>query len=120
MKDFGKRGSQVGIIISFTLFILFLLSIFLLINPFLKEKGEKQSVLDSLHQNILENVEFRPDPVFVIDICKADDGNFYLLEIGSFSCAGLYACNLEKIVSAVSKAAIEEYCQFHTEIGNEL
>ena len=56
MKHFGKRGSQVGIIISFNLFILFLLSIFLLINPVLKERGEKQPVLYSLYQNILENV----------------------------------------------------------------
>jgi hypothetical protein len=56
MKYFGKRGSHVGIVISFNIFILFLLSIFLLINPVLKERGEKQSVLDSLPQKILENV----------------------------------------------------------------
>jgi len=55
MKEVGKKGSHVGIIISFSLFILFLLSVFLLINPALKERGEKQPVLESINQKLLEN-----------------------------------------------------------------
>jgi len=56
MNYFKKRGSHVGILISFNLFILFLLSIFLLINPLLKERGEKQPVLNSLYPRLLENI----------------------------------------------------------------
>jgi hypothetical protein len=52
---------------------------------------------------------YQPDPVYVVDICRAKDGNVYLLEIGSFSCAGLYGCDMEKIVSTVSKIAIKEW-----------
>jgi hypothetical protein len=56
MKYFKKRGSQAGIMISFVLFILFLLSIFLLISPLLKERGQKQPILYSLYQKLSENV----------------------------------------------------------------
>ena len=56
MKHFGKRGTHVGVVISFNLFIIFLLSVFLLINPVLKVRGEKQPVLDSLYPKILENI----------------------------------------------------------------
>lgn len=52
---------------------------------------------------------YTPDPLFVIDICEDTNGKFHLLEIGSFSCAGLYSCNLKKIVAAANQAAIEEW-----------
>lgn len=52
---------------------------------------------------------WQPDRVFVVDICQGTDKQFYLLEIGSFSCAGLYACDMTKIVEAVSQIATEEY-----------
>jgi len=56
MKYLGKRGSHVGVMISFSLFIIFLFSIFLMIKPILKEKDNKSSILDSLNQKILENI----------------------------------------------------------------
>lgn len=56
MKYLKKRGSHVGIMISFSLFILFLLSLFLLLNPVIKEKEEKKPLLDLVSEKILENV----------------------------------------------------------------
>lgn len=52
---------------------------------------------------------YQPDTMFVIDICQGNDNRFYLLEIGSFSCAGLYSCNMETIVEHASFAALNEW-----------
>jgi hypothetical protein len=46
-----------------------------------------------------------PDPVWVLDICQTNDGAFHLLECGPFSFAGLYACDQDAVVEAVSSAA---------------
>ena len=51
------------------------------------------------------SVDYEPDPVWVMDICKTSDGNYHLLEIGGFSFADLYACDMKTVVSAVSAAA---------------
>lgn len=58
-------------------------------------------------QEALERNYF-PDSVFVIDICEDNDGNCWVLEINSFSSAGLYACDKKKIVKRVSEIAEEE------------
>jgi hypothetical protein len=51
--------------------------------------------------------DFQPDPMFTIDICY--DGNYHLLEINSFSCAGLYTCPLEPIITTANKIALKEW-----------
>gem|GEM_PF-528286 len=50
-----------------------------------------------------------PDPVWVIDICKTERGEYRLLEIGGFSFANLYGCDKDAVVRAVSKVAAELY-----------
>jgi len=57
----------------------------------------------------LLTVGYYPDSVFCIDICQDNDDNFWLLEINSFSSAGLYACKKEPIVKRVSEIAEEEW-----------
>jgi hypothetical protein len=52
---------------------------------------------------------YSPDPVWCVDVCRTRLGNYYLLEIGCFSCAGLYACNLPTVVREVSAAALREW-----------
>ncbi len=52
---------------------------------------------------------YQPDPVFVIDICQGVDEEFYLLELGAFSVAGLYACDMKAIVETVSEFALKEW-----------
>ena len=48
---------------------------------------------------------YAPDPVWVIDICQTADNEYHLLEIGGFSFAGLYACDKDAVVEAVSAVA---------------
>ncbi len=60
------------------------------------------------------SVDYEPDPVWVMDICRTSDGAYHLLEIGGFSFADLYACDMKKVVSAVSAAAQTVWEKEHT------
>jgi len=51
---------------------------------------------------------WQPDGMYTVDICESD-GNFYLLEINSFSCSGLYDCDLDIIAEEASKLAIKTW-----------
>jgi len=52
---------------------------------------------------------YKIDRVWVCDVCETKLGEFYVLEIGCFSCAGLYQCNMDLIAERVSEIAAEEY-----------
>ncbi len=52
---------------------------------------------------------YDPDPAWCIDVCRTRMGSYRLLEIGCFSCAGLYDCDLSVIVSEVSRVALKEW-----------
>ena len=54
-------------------------------------------------------VGYYPDSVFCIDICEDADGNFWLLELTSFSAAGLYATDKTKVVNRVTEIAELEW-----------
>lgn len=64
-------------------------------------------------QEVLDNVKYKPDPIWTLDICETDDGRLHVLEVGSFSCAGLYACDPEIIVETVNRLALAEYMDYH-------
>ena len=66
----------------------------------------------SLVRELLE-IGYYPDSVFCIDICETNDGEYFLMEINSFSSAGLYACKKENIVKRVSEIAEEEWLINH-------
>jgi hypothetical protein len=51
---------------------------------------------------------YKPDPVYVIDIGMTYQGA-KIVEINSFSCSGLYWCNLEKIVEQVSEIVYNDW-----------
>jgi hypothetical protein len=57
----------------------------------------------------LLNRNYYPDPIFAIDICQDNDGCFWLLELNSFSSAGLYACKKDLIVQKASEIAEREH-----------
>ena len=65
----------------------------------------------ALCKELLE-VGYYPDSVFCIDICQDADNNFWLLEINSFSSAGLYEADKMKIVQRVSAIAEKEWVQW--------
>jgi len=55
--------------------------------------------------------EWQPDICYTVDIAESN-GKMYLLEINSFSCAGLYDCDLKSIVSHISDAAKKEWDEY--------
>lgn len=77
--------------------------------------GAPQGAID-LCNRILE-VNYIPDSVFCVDICESGDiGMFYLLELTSFSSAGLYASDKIKTVDKVSYIAEQEWMKHHQKI----
>lgn len=46
---------------------------------------------------------YNPDPVYVIDICKTQSGEYKVLELNSFSCSGLYSCDVNEIVKFIEE-----------------
>ena len=53
------------------------------------------------------DVGYYPDPVFTVDIAEDTDGNYWLIEMNSFTSAGTYAANKKNIVTRVSEIAQE-------------
>lgn len=56
---------------------------------------------------------YNPDRCWTIDIAKTEYGTYHVLEIGCFSCAGLYGCDLEKVVKEVSASALKEWNEYN-------
>lgn len=52
----------------------------------------------------LAEIAWRPDPLFVMDVCESNDG-FRIVELNSFSCSGHCECDLDAYVSAASRFA---------------
>jgi len=52
--------------------------------------------------------KYNPDSVWTVDICQDCNKEYYLLEIGGFSCAGMYSNDVKAIVKEVSRIAISE------------
>jgi len=58
------------------------------------------------------NCEWEPARVYVMDIAVDESDVLGMLEINSFSCAGLYNCDLSKIVSEISRIAEQEWKEY--------
>ncbi|HOT88261.1 MAG TPA: hypothetical protein PLC59_00515 [Bacteroidales bacterium] len=58
---------------------------------------------------LLKEVDYEPDPVFCYDICQDNDKNCWLMELTSFSSAGLYAMDKKSVIRGVSEIAEMEY-----------
>jgi hypothetical protein len=52
---------------------------------------------------------YNPDRAWCLDICQTASGNYYVLEIGCFSCGGLYLAEMEPVVREVSRVAVEDW-----------
>jgi hypothetical protein len=63
--------------------------------------------LENYLSEVLKQVSWYPESVCTIDICESE-GKLYVLELGSFSCAGEYACDLSAIVEFCAKAAWQD------------
>ncbi len=65
------------------------------------------AVAMELAQQVAEG-PYRPDAAWCLDVCIVD-GKAFVLEVGAFSCAGLYDCEMDKVVEAVSAAAMKDW-----------
>jgi hypothetical protein len=52
---------------------------------------------------------YKPESVWTLDVCLLDTGEYRLLEIGCFSCAGMYGNDLDIIVEKVSETAEKDW-----------
>ena len=57
---------------------------------------------------VLADVWWRPDALFMMDVCESG-GSLFVLELNSFSCSGLYACDPSAVVAAAARAASREW-----------
>jgi hypothetical protein len=53
--------------------------------------------------------DWQVDTVYTCDVALLNDGKVKIVELNGFSCAGLYACDLDKVVEGVSAAALKEW-----------
>ena len=58
---------------------------------------------------LLNSMDYIPDSVFCLDLCQDNDDECWLMELTSFSSAGLYVTDKEAIVNKVSQIALEEW-----------
>jgi hypothetical protein len=55
-------------------------------------------------RGILAAVRWRPDELFMLDVCESG-GELRLVELNSFSCSWLYACDFAAVVQTASRLA---------------
>jgi hypothetical protein len=55
------------------------------------------------------SIGYHPDSVYAIDVAQDTDGNCWLMELTSFSSAGLYACDPDAIVRGITPIAQEDF-----------
>jgi hypothetical protein len=85
-------------------------------------RGQRSIVADcpsevsEFAESMLAKVRWRPDPVFMLDICESAS-ELWLVELNSFSGSWLYACDLTAVVAAVSDAAEREWTRSQSEPG---
>lgn len=67
-----------------------------------------QYVIDYVNE-VISNVNYRPDPFWILDVCLTDKLN--VLEVGSMSCSGLYGCDLNKVISNIADFLTAEWLE---------
>lgn len=73
-----------------------------------------QKVIDFAN-DLLSKVTWRPDPIFVLDVCETKD-SLHVLEIGALSVAGLYKCDLGVIVKRVSEISFKMWEEIYGDV----
>jgi len=78
----------------------------------IKESSDvPQEVIDYTNM-VLKKTGFRPEPIWTMDVCECGD-ELSVLEIGCFSCAGLYASKLGPIVEEASRLAQQDWDEIY-------
>jgi hypothetical protein len=63
-------------------------------------------------ERALAEVAWRPDELFILDVCEAE-GGLHVLEVGGFSCCGLYACDPAAIARTANDLAARAWDHRH-------
>jgi hypothetical protein len=66
------------------------------------------AAVQSFAENMLAAVAWRPDPIFMLDVCESN-GKLWLVEINGFSCSWLYQCDLPSVVARVGELACKSW-----------
>lgn len=64
-----------------------------------------QRITDYVNE-VLSQIDYKPDPIWVIDVCETSNGKLKVLEVGPFSCSAMYACDKKTIVKAVNQIVL--------------
>jgi hypothetical protein len=81
-------------------------------NQDLHRAGAPDDVL-AFGQEVVNSVDYEPDPAWTLDICLTENMDLKVIEVGSFSCCGLYKCSPEPIIKAIEKVALREWGEYH-------
>lgn len=60
-------------------------------------------------ESVMKLVNWYPEKLWSLDVCELKNQDLHVLEIGSFSCAGEYGCDLSKYVEFGEIAAMEDW-----------
>lgn len=71
------------------------------------EAGCPEEVL-AFAGEVLDKTTWRPDRAFIMDVCESS-GDLAMVELNSFSCSGLYRCDLAEVIRAASTAAESDW-----------
>lgn len=63
--------------------------------------------------------DWQPDKIYILDVCLVSghkgELSYKVVEIGSVNTAGLYSCDLEKVVDVMSNLALKECAELYEE-----
>lgn len=79
--------------------------------------GAPKNVVEFV-EKVLSEVDWQPDLVYTMDIGETTfygDNQFKIVEINCFSAAGLYRCDMSKVVREVRQIVIEDFMEYHRE-----
>jgi len=68
-------------------------------------------------QSIVDEADYDPDSVWVLDVCQTVDGDIKIVEAGPFSCCALYNCDPEIVATEVSRQAWKDYEAYREKNG---
>lgn len=80
--------------------------------PEILHKNVDEDVMMLSAQGMIDIVKYQPDRAWTLDLCIDKYKDIHVLEINSFSCSGLYACDKVKVIESVNKIALEEYNEY--------
>lgn len=78
-------------------------------NPIRELSAGAPDEVQKFVENVLSTVDWEPDLVYTMDVAETSMENLKVVELNCFSAAGLYHCDISKIVSEIRQIVIEDY-----------